>query len=249
MNLSDWISPKYLRPDVRSRIKNDIKLKPFVKYAVLDDFLCEDALDAIIDHHKTISFSDADRVVPGGTLPYDASVKWADDSDYGYQFLASPDWRFYCIDLLGISIVQHRTEIKLRKHRPQANGFWIHTDGGNNHNRRAVAMLYFNKDWTSADGGLLQLWAVDGFNAPGVQPAPAISAADRLSLLESAKRIHGGNYGGGCPDGRPCDLVLIDQIMPIYNRLVLIEFISSPAYHSVTPSHGRERENLIQWFY
>ena len=44
-------------------------------------------------------------------------------------------------------------------------------------------------------------------------------------------------------------MILLDQIIPTYNRMVLIEFTENPAYHSITPSSGRERYAIVQWYY
>ena len=52
------------------------------------------------------------------------------------------------------------TSVKLRKHDPDSQGFWVHTDRTKRKSTVVLAALvYLNKDWKENDGALLQLWA------------------------------------------------------------------------------------------
>jgi hypothetical protein len=42
---------------------------------------------------------------------------------------------------------------------------------------------------------------------------------------------------------------MVDQIVPVYNRVVLLDFSKGPGYHSVTPSCGSTRYAIVQWMY
>ena len=42
---------------------------------------------------------------------------------------------------------------------------------------------------------------------------------------------------------------LVDQVLPLYNRLVVCDFVSDPAYHSVTPGNTRPRYDITQRLY
>lgn len=49
-----------------------------------------------------------------------------------------------------------------------------------------------------------------------------------------------------------CEVVharLCEQIIPAHNRFLFLDFQTGPGYHTVTPTHGRERKGLLQWLY
>jgi hypothetical protein len=246
--IDEWVNPYYLREDVVENIRESIKAKPEIKYTVLDNFFVEEKLDQLIDHHQHLSFSEAqDRVEPHTkkVLPYDGAVVFAREGQhFGSDLFHNPEWHRYVCYLTGVKL-DHPvgTEIKLRWHRPEADGFWIHTDATI---RSLVLICYFNKGWKTADGGLLQLWRVDEELSP---EAPKVNNPQgRLDVLES-KRINTRSPGGGFPDGRDRDLVLIDQVVPVYNRVFLCNFQAELAYHSVTPSNGKARQGFVQWMF
>lgn len=243
--LDDWINPLYLERRVVEDIRQSVIAKPVVKYAVLDNFFKEEKLERVIAHHRTLSFSEeADRRSHTGEwLPYDGAVVFAKQSHVAAELLFDSEWHQYCGYLTNAGLQHPATpEIKLRYHRPYADGFWIHTDSAIRH---VVIITYFNKDWTVEDGGLLQLWRMEETMAG---PAFAVDhPKGRLEFLLSHQRIRTSTPGGGFPDGRAHDLVLIDQIVPCYNRVFLCDLRASPAYHSVTPSAGRERLGIVQW--
>lgn len=204
-------------------------------------------LDALISHHKNLPFSEeADRRAhgTGEWLPYDGAVVFAKPGEhFGSELFFDDEWHQYLSFLChGDLQLPTATEVKLRWHKPDADGFWIHTDSTI---RSLVAICYFNKDWRVADGGLLQLWKADqavGGTAPLID-----NPKGRLDFLTQYKRIRTSSPGGGFPNKRPHDMVLIDQIVPVYNRLFLCNYRDDPAYHSVTPSNGRARTGFVQW--
>lgn len=157
------------------------------------------------------------------------------------DFYFSTEWLDYLSDLCGMP-PSPRTEVKQRYHPADAGGFWIHTDATT---RNIAAIGYFNKGWKASDGGLLQLWMVDDADLPGTFSIEA--PVGRMDCLENNKRIRTTTPGGGFPDQKPHDLILIDQIVPVYNRLFLANLVSSPSYHSVSPSNGRIRLGFVQW--
>jgi len=246
--LDKWVNDYYLRSDVVESIRETINAKPVAKYTVLDNFFKEDALDELIKHHKDLVFSEKnDRVDPktGEVLPYDGAVVFArENQHFGSELFYDPEWHRYCCYLSNVKL-EHPigTDIKLRWHRPDADGFWIHTDSTI---RELVFICYFNKNWSADDGGLLQLWRIAEELSP--EALNVESPKGRLDCLK-AQRINTRTPGGGFPDKRQHDLILMDQIVPAYNRVFLCNFQVEPAYHSVTPSNGKVREGFVQWMF
>lgn len=247
--IDEWVNPIYLTDRVVADIKESIEAKPIIKYAVLDNFFREDRLDQLIERHKTLRFSvEQDRVRNGQLLPYDGAVKFADKNDFGADLFFDDEWHRYCSYLTGTPLTfPAGTEVKLRYHRPEADGFWIHTDSVL---RDMVIISYFNIGWTAKDGGLLQLWRVDEeLSNSATHVDSPVGRLDCLVYDGHPKRINTRTPGGGFPDGKRHDLVLVDQIVPSYNRVFICDFKKSPAYHSVTPSNGKARTGFVQWLY
>jgi hypothetical protein len=248
--IDEWINPVYLDERVVEDIRQSVIAKPVVKYAVVDNFFREEKLDELIRRHRELEFSEEqDRVRGGELLPYDGAVKFAQAQDFGADLFFDEEWQRYCCYLTGTHLrTPIGTEIKLRYHRPNADGFWIHTDSVL---RDLVVISYFNLGWTAADGGLLQLWRVD--EELSEEAYPVDSPEGRLYFLEQEnnkpKRISTRTPGGGFPDGKRHDLTLIDQIVPAYNRVFFCNFKENAAYHSVTPSNGRARTGFVQWMF
>lgn len=241
--LSDWVNPHYLKPDVINRIRQSVMAKPTTKYTVLDDFFKEEMLDILIEQHKTLEFSERqDRYVGDNKLPYDGAVVFANQSHIGADLFFGHDWHSYCCYLLDAPMPNPTiVEVKLRHHRPDADGFWIHTDGTI---RSLVAICYFNKGWKASDGGLLQLWRP----LASTNDAPEYNnPKGRMDFLAQHTIIKTRAPGGGFADGQVHDMILVDQVVPEYNRLFLCSYHNDPAYHSVTPSNGRERTGFVQW--
>lgn len=247
--LDRWINPIYLQANVVERIREDVAAKPGAKYIVLDDFFIEDKIEELVTQHGALKFSEElDRRAPGTGewLPYDGALVYAKPGQHvGSDLFFDEEWHRYLAFLTHCSIdYPTQTDIKLRWHQKDAHGFWVHTDVGF---RTMVAIAYFNKEWKASDGGLLQLWQkVDG-SVPGVFEVDRPTG--RMDFLTQHKRIRTSTPGGGWKDGTrgPADLVLIDQIVPTYNRIFINNYQHDPAYHSVTPSNGRERTGFVQW--
>jgi len=257
--LNDWINPLYLEDNTIHDLQESIKAKPVVGYAILDNFFKLDKLEALIEAHKTLEFSfEADG---SDRLPYDSAVVFAQEENYGSELFFNEEWQRYCCDLLGVNLdFPIGTEIKLRWHRPYSSGFWLHTDGIS---RDLVVIAYFNKNWKASDGGLLQLWVDKGevttsdtFPLEDLDPQDP-DPQDRLNMLnklewQCPKRLFTKNPGGGIEseDGNSLhEFILIDQIVPVYNRVVLCNFQTNPAFHSITPSNGKERTGFLQWMF
>jgi len=242
--LQKWINPYYLEPQTIEDIKESINAKPICRYAVLDNFFNTSILDKWIEEHKKIQFSEAyDRYTEKGeVIPYDASMIFAEKGkDFASEFYFSEEWLMYFSILLGIPY-NKKTSIKQRYHPGNSKGFWIHTDGKE---RTGVAIGYFNKGWTAKDGGLLQLWVDDTAKDPNT-PKVNGSAHERMGFLENCKRVNSSSVGGSSGNG-DLDFILFDQVVPLYNRLFICDFDSSPCYHSVSPSNGKERYGFVQW--
>lgn len=245
--LDTWINDYYLLDETVENIRQAVTAKPSVKYTVLDNFFKVEMLDLLIEHHKTLPFNEEiDRRAhgTGEWLPYDGAVVFAKPGvHFGSDLFFDEEWHRYLAYLCHCNLkFPSATEVKLRWHKPDADGFWIHTDSTI---RTLVAICYFNKGWKASDGGLLQLWRADEAIS-GVAPL-VNSPTGRLDILTRHQRIRTSSPGGGFKDGKPHDMVLLDQVVPAYNRLFLCNYQGDPAYHSVTPSNGRERTGFVQW--
>lgn len=246
--LDEWINPRYLDDAVVERIREDVSAKPGAKYTVLDDFLLESKLQELLEQHKTLQFNEElDRRAPGTGewLPYDGALVYAKPGEHiGSDLFFSEEWHRYLAYLTHCQMdFPTQTDVKLRWHQKDAHGFWVHTDAVF---RTMVAILYFNRDWKVEDGGLLQLWRPDEALAADVFEVNRPKG--RMDFLAHQKRIRTSTPGGGFKDHKGAkDLVLVDQIVPAYNRIFINNYQDDPAYHSVTPSNGRERTGLVQW--
>jgi hypothetical protein len=248
--LSDWINPQYLNSLYFEQLQETVKSKPNTKYLVLDNFFNDNKLKELIEQHKTLEFSeylDRRTLNDEKILPYDGSVVFANPKIHvGSDLFFNPEWHQYLVKLVNSNYeLNHpcHTEIKLRYHRPYANGFWIHTDSIV---RKLVIICYFNKNWKYEDGGMLQLWRVDEECSESSFKINNIDPELRMDFLANHKRIQTNSPGGGFLDNQIHDLVLLDQILPIYNRVFICD-LGSDVYHSVTPSNGKERTGFVQW--
>jgi hypothetical protein len=245
--LEKWVNPYYLRPEVKDMVRESILAKPTVKYTVLDNFFNVDAIDSLIAAHDKLEFNEeVDRRArdTGAWLPYDGAVVFARKGTHvGSDLFYDKSWHEYLCYVTDTKLsCPAKTDIKLRYHRSDADGFWIHTDSVI---RSMVAICYFNKDWKHTDGGLLQLWHVDDADKPNTFTVN--NPQGRMDFLTNHKRIRTGTPGGGFSDRKAHDLILIDQVIPAYNRLFLCNFQKELAYHSVTPSNGKVRLGFVQW--
>lgn len=253
--LNEWINPMYLDPEYIEVLKETVKSKPEIKYLVLDNFFNENKLKELIEVHQKLDFSEAaDRILPNGeVLPYDGSVNFATKNHVGGDLFFSKEWHDYTSNLVNLEIPHPRnTDVKLRMHDIDAQGFWIHSDSrGGEFGRDIVIIGYFNKGWKMEDGGLLQLWRVEENQAPGILHVNPNMTTKRMDFLKENIRLNVSGPGGGFENAERNneDLVLIDQIIPVYNRVFICNFKKNPAYHSVTPSNGKKRQNFVQWIY
>jgi hypothetical protein len=245
--LDAFINPQYLNPDNIENIRQAVLAKPVAKYATLDNFFREDWLAKLIERHEKLQFSeelDRRSRTDGAWLPYDGAVVFAQkDQHFGSDLFYSSDWHNYLCSLVSANIASPVPEIKLRYHRPMADGFWIHTDSVI---REVVCICYFNKHWLLTDGGLLQIWRMD--EELSQRAYRVHDTKGRLDFLNN-HRIQTAAPGGGFPDGRVHDLVLVDQIVPAYNRVFVCNLQANPTYHSVTPSGDRARLGFVQWLH
>lgn len=250
--LRKWLNPIYLNPEYVRCLHETALSKPVSRYLVLDNFFNEDLLLQMISNHVDLQFrEDLDRgsVKTNDLLPYDGAVKFADQGDFGAELFFCPAWHQYLAYLVSTKLREPgKTVVKLRYHRPEANGFWIHTDSTE---RSLVAIAYFNRNWLVSDGGMLQLWRVDEVIDPAAPEYSNVNPAARFDFL-NCKRLRTRTPGGGWmkpPLDVAKDLVLIEQVLPSYNRLFVADFQYDRTYHSVTPSTGRTRLGFVEWLY
>lgn len=244
--IHEWVNPYYLKPETIFNIQQSMQAKPSSKYVVLDNFFLESKLDSLIEYHQKLEFTEfCDKIHPDGSvLPYDSEVNFArPNQGLGSELYYDDGWLAYLAECCNLPFSRN-TDIKQRYHAADAGGFWIHTDSYNR-NINIAAICYFNKGWKVSDGGLLQLWEVDDAHLEGT---PIIERpSGNMDILDLYNRIATSSPGGGFADNKQHDLILVDQIVPTYNRLFLCNMKASPCYHSVSPSHGRIRWGFVQW--
>lgn len=249
--LEKFLNPMYLDPKYIDGLKETVKSKPISKYLVLDNFLKEEMLEQIIKDHQQLSFDErADRTAHDGSwLPYDGALAGCNPNSLLGELLYSEEWQNYLLNIVNLPVKQRRTEIKLRTHKEEATGFWLHSDavGGGGGRRDLVAILYFNKGWQYEDGGLLQLWRKDEIDDPNTPYIPYEAALQGKMNFLQQPRLKALPAGATEFYGQPHDLTLADQVLPLYNRIFICNFRDEPAYHSVTPSNGKVRQGFVQW--
>jgi hypothetical protein len=248
--LQEYLNPVYLDPKYIKVLQETVKSRPIAKYLVLDNFLKEEVLDAIIQEQRSLSFqTDLHTSDPNGLVPYHGSSAWCPPDSLLGKLLNSEEWHIYALNLINLSPLKARkTEIELRYHDEHAGGFYMHSDnlGGGAGGRDLVITLYYNKDWTVEDGGLLQFWRLDEDNLSDT-PAYVVQNALQDSMdfynLSRIKTIPAGFYPY---NNELRDFTLVDQVLPAYNRIFFLHSQGEEAYHSVNPSRGKPREGFVQ---
>lgn len=252
--LDKYINPIYLTKEGKDRIKEDLKSKPNVPYVVLDNFFLEETLELIQQEHDKASFDPTadsrSEKFKDIKFPFDGAVAQCDpDSTLG-EFLYSREWYKYCFDILDMEPIRVWPTIKIRYNKEDANGYWLHNDkpGGPLGFERIITILgYFNKDWKTEDGGLLQIWQESPIKDPKTPSYNEEEFLDQpLTFLEQP-RINVWPYGATWDEHEGRDFILVDQILPVYNRLVIFNLNTDALYHSVTPNYGKRRDGFIEW--
>src|SRR5258706_12569276 len=98
MDLSNWLNPYYLRPEICSALPESALARPANRYAVLDGLFRDERIEEMAGHHFGLAFrDDLDRQgASGEPLPYDAAMKPMDMGDVGSEVLLSEDFAHYC---------------------------------------------------------------------------------------------------------------------------------------------------------
>jgi hypothetical protein len=248
--LEKYINPMYLNPEYIAILQETAKSKPVAKYLVLDNFLREDFLEKVIEEHEKLSFDvNLHKSREGELMPYHGSSAWCQEDSTLGKFLYSEEWHQYALNLLNISSLSVKTtEVELRRHEEYSGGFWMHTDtaGGGAGPRDLVITHYYNKDWKSEHGGMMQFWRmceVDDPDTPFYGKEDGLKGPMDFYNQPRIKTIPAGDYPF---QNTPKDFVLIDQVLPVYNRIVLLNATAGNDYHSVSPSYGKVRQGFVQ---
>lgn len=242
--LRKWIQPQHL--DL-VRLRETVLVKPTLRYLVLDDFFREDMIATLISHHASLHFEDDEP-----ETNYHATAVRTDRAlkiHAGSELFLRRAWHRYLAYIVAARLRRPgRTVVKYRRHPPRARGFWIHTDRDPDMPKALVVLGYFNRDWRAKHGGMLQFWRA--YQAAPSAPAPHRwddYLGKRLSFLTDQPRL---TIELPTEHGKMTAVVdLLDQILPVYNRVVICNFQHDASYHSITPSNGRARDGFMQWLY
>lgn len=245
--LKKWVNPYYLKHAVIGTIRESSIAKPHSSYASLDNFFNEKMLDNYSEQHKKLQFLPDDP-----NLPYDSHAVYAEEGKIeGSELFYSKAWHMLLAEYTGTTLKHagEKTGIKQRLHSGDSKGFWIHTDRTERKDAAMAALIYLNKNWKEEDGSMLQMWAE-------IEHPDPIETVDysweefgdqRLDYLDERYSLTTDLV---TKNGlKPAEVFLIDQILPEYNRIVLVDFLRDPAYHSITPSNGRQRLAIVQWLF
>jgi hypothetical protein len=233
--LNQWISDPYLSDRRIRSIAESVAASPVAKYTVLDDFFRPESFDQLHKVGLGASYSQKQNE------RFDSNYTRLSESDAGWDLFSCPEWHLYCAKLVGVtSQIDHIYSTNFHKHASNSNGFWIHRDDIKD-KRTIVVIGYFNKEWASADGGLLRVWREDEAVAPGLKAIDVNRIKESPQLFQDP-RVRCTFYGVG-----DRDYVLVDQIVPEYNRIVICNLQAANFWHSVTPSRNRERYGFIQF--
>ena len=245
--LKRWVNPYYLKPSTIDAIRESSLSRPHFSYAALDNFFNEDVLDEYIEHHRKLEFYPDDP-----DLPYDSTVVYAEKGKtFGSELFYHKLWHTLLAEYTGTPLKSagEITGIKQRLHEGDSKGFWIHTDRTERKDAAMAALIYLNKNWKEEDGSLLQLWAQINHDKEigKVEYSWQEYGEQRLDFLNERYSLTTDLVTS---EGlKPAELFLIDQVTPEYNRIVLVDFLRDPAYHSITPGNGRERFAIVQWLF
>jgi hypothetical protein len=247
--LRKWVNPRYLESAAVAEIHAILRSRPTARYAILDDFFDRGLFAELCRRHKQLHFKATDL-----RAPFDSQlVGGLPGVHFGSELFFDRVWQAYISALVKVPVVcPGATHVMMRRHRPYAHGIWLHTD----HNVAAPVtsgvFIYLNQGWTAADGGVLQFWRREEHcGTPHESSAPirwAGKKGKRLLFLVRRRKlfVEVGNADNRLEAMR---FTLADQILPLYNRLVICDFVSDPAYHSVTPTNARPRYDITQRLY
>jgi hypothetical protein len=248
--LEEYINPIYLTLEGKERIKEDLKAKPNGSYVVLDHFFKEDILNKIVQEYNGYLFDPkADSIIANNLAPFDGAAAEADPDTYLGALLYSKEWYAYCLELLDMNPLRIFPIIKIRYNESDAKGYWIHNDKMtfNGMQKFCTILGYFNKGWKLQDGGLLQIWQSSPVNVKNIPSYEVEEYLDRELFLLEQNRINIMPYSEYWESNDKKDFILVDQIVPSYNRIVIFNLNDKALHHSVTPNKGRRRYGFIQW--
>lgn len=254
--LEKYINPIYLTTEGKNKIKEDLKSKSFNSYITLDHFFIESMLEDMRKEQENVIFNPhADSRLNTDSnikFPFDGAAAECDPDTLLGELLYSREWYKYFLEILDIDPVRVWPVIKIRYNKENAKGYWLHNDKPGapiGFERITTILAYFNKNWTVEDGGLLQIWQespVKNLSTPSYDKEDYIDTDKALNFLEQP-RINIWPYGAEWGSDEKKDFVLVDQIVPTYNRVVIFNLNKNPLYHSVTPNYGKRRDGFIQW--
>ncbi len=237
--LKGWLAPEHLDP---GRLTEDAKARPYTRYVVVDNFFRAEALALLVRAFAERTFSEDNE-----GQNYDSRSSFVRPEDPIGELFYDRVWLEWVHAALGLPYPDRCNVITTaRALPPDARGFWPHADDFPGAPKRIAVLVYLTPEWRTDAGGLLQLWQPLPL---GDGPSEVLRWDDylgrRLDFLGERDELIvelGGDWRK--PVTR---LRLLDQLVPIYNRAVLMDLRPGPAIHSVTPGLGRERHGILQW--
>lgn len=215
-----------------------------IKYLVLDNFFTDNYAQQLF---QSLIVSNYQKDNLG--LNYDSRCKEIinqyDDEKITNIFF-SEQWRKFTSFIVDCNLQTDKSIFKYRLHPPNSDGFWVHTDISAESPKSMVILGYFNKNWLPPDGGVLQLWKGFKINSKSVKYKWNNYKNKKLSFLDTDDPLL---IEASAPGGLlPLKMVKTQEIEPIYNRVVIINFQNNLAFHSVTPNN-KGRYSIMQWLY
>lgn len=240
--LEKWINPYYLEAQTIKNLQQTCLSRPYLNYLVIDNFF-------------NLSYL-KDRLTKSGD-----DFKWHETSQTFRrplikenplsEIFLSKQWGQYLKKISGGDPDTKGTNIVSQqiKQAKDCNGYWIHSDKMSpGRTKKIISLFYLNKNWKLSDGGMLQIWQEV---APETSKHfPKFRVEDYINPIKP-KKLNFLNDETEVTIIEPAhtrSLLLIDQILPIENRLVVMNLSNNPGYHSVTPNMNKQRHLISQFF-
>lgn len=242
-NLEQWINPEYLKSETIKSLRESSLARPFLNYLVLDDFFLDRKYQEISDNDALVEFK--------WDEPSESFRRKLSRENVIDAFFLSEEWGLYLKTISGAPSEVNGKCVVANEMKQEAgtSGYWIHSDKHSpKHEIKLISLFYLKENREKPDGGLLQLWR--RITDHSLTPAFSVEMKDylmttprrKLDFLTQQTEIIISEKDN------PKPLVLIDEIVPKENRLVIMNLARDSGFHSVTPIEKKKRRVISQFF-